>query len=427
MSSLKRFIGFKVAGSVAWLLLTTLITMFSTLTLATELSELQRDGRVSLTASLSASDSVAVHQQVTVNIEIMTDTWFTKGTKVHRFDVENALVLSSSRFAINSTERIKGKTFSKQQWEVVLYPLKSGEYLIPRITAEIEVKDGHQKVSGYLTSDPLSFHAHKPAAEMTDDYLWLVSPDVNIKQEWHVVRAGGEAVEQSVDIQVGDSITRTVTTTAKNTSVMLLPDLLEKSRVPQHIASRYALEPKRMDSQNRGENVAIKVETVTYVANRPGQLAIPTITLHQWDNESKQTHDRVIQGRTWKVGHTFGSLISFYRFHLAIGLSLLAFCVYLAKRIKNRFLNQALPNSLLYLIHARNENTSACETLIYKELLEKYRCYRMPKTTFSSTGTDSLVRARYMADSEPAAINKVAWLKLWFHAFQGVTKQRNKR
>ncbi|MDN3617749.1 BatD family protein [Vibrio gallaecicus] len=92
------------------------------------------------THSNNYSRAFSVHEQVTVNIEILSDTWFTKGTHIHRFEVDNAVVLSNQLHSINSTKRLNGKTYSQQIWEVVVYPLQSGEFLIPSITIELEIK-----------------------------------------------------------------------------------------------------------------------------------------------------------------------------------------------------------------------------------------------------------------------------------------------
>ncbi len=58
---------------------------------ATTMSELQQKGRVFIKASVTPTDTVSLRQQTTITIEVGTDTWFTKGTRVHRFEVENAL------------------------------------------------------------------------------------------------------------------------------------------------------------------------------------------------------------------------------------------------------------------------------------------------------------------------------------------------
>ena len=262
---------------------------------------------------------------------------------------------------------------------------------------------------------------------MSDDSPWVVSPEVDIKQEWHVVRSNGQTSDQLVNISIGDSITRTVTTSAKNTSVMLLPDLLQANRVPKHIASSYLLEPKRTDSQNRGEYVATKIETVTYIASRAGQLTIPTLTVHQWNNEAKQSNEIVVQGNTWNVEHTLGSLISLYRMHIAIGLVCLVLCFYLASQLRKKYLNRDLPNALQYLIHTSNLNALGCETLLYKELLEKHHDYRMPHRAPSSKSKTVMLRTRYMPMGERPVISKVAWLRLWFNVLRGATKQSDKR
>ena len=126
-----------------------------------KLASLYDQGNVRLNVWLShVSSGIAVHEQVTLNIEVMTDTWFTKGTKVHRIEVDNAVVLPMSSFAVNSTERIDGKVYSKQLWEIVLYPLHSGEYQIPPVALEIGVKQGSNNVVGVVMTKALFFNQY---------------------------------------------------------------------------------------------------------------------------------------------------------------------------------------------------------------------------------------------------------------------------
>ena len=243
-----------------------------------KLASLYEQGSVKLNAWLThASSNISVHEQITLNIEVMTDTWFTKGTKIHRVEIDNAVVLPVSSFAVNSTERIDGKVYSKQLWEIVLYPLQSGDYQIPPVALEIGVKQGRNNIEGVLLTKALSFNAHKPSANMTADYKWLTGTEANLREKWTLVSQSGSSQELEKKLSVGDSITREVTLSAHDTISALLP---ESTTLPDTLASQFLVYPEStqyLDDEQRGVRLAQRVERVTYIVNQSGRVTLPAV------------------------------------------------------------------------------------------------------------------------------------------------------
>lgn len=339
-----------------------------------KLASLYEQGNVKLNAWLThASSNISVHEQVTLNIEVMTDTWFTKGTKIHRVEIDNAVVLPVSSFAVNSTERIDGKVYSKQLWEIVLYPLQSGDYRIPPVALEIGVKQGRNNIEGVLLTKALSFNAHKPSANMTAGYKWLTGSEANLHEKWTLVSQSGSSQELEKKLSVGDSITREVTLSAHDTISALLP---ESTTLPDTLESQFLVYPEStqyLDDEQRGVRLAQRIERVTYIVNQPGRVTLPSVRVFWWDSASQTQRTLVLEERSWEVSHTFGSFVELYKWLLA---SIVAFITALALvvMILYRYVRAHRNNRWMTLIQAiYQKDIPLYEQAVYQILLKHFQ------------------------------------------------------
>ncbi|WP_210441739.1 BatD family protein [Vibrio crassostreae] len=336
-----------------------------------QLASLYDQGSVKLNAWLShANSDIAVHEQVTLNIEVMADTWFTKGTKVHRVEVDNAVVLPMSSFAVNSTERIDGKVYSKQLWEIVLYPLQSGEYQIPPVALEIGVKQGSNNVDGVVMTKALSFNAHKPSAKMTSDQKWLTGTEANLKEKWTLVSQNESSQGLEEQLSVGDAITREITLSAHDTISALLPEI---TTLPDTLTSQFLVYPESTqyrDDEQRGVRQAQRLERVTYIVNNAGRVTLPAVSVFWWDSEFQQQRTLVLPERSWQVSHTFASFVEQYKALLA-GLVVI---VILSTALLYRYVKTRPKSKWLCLAQAiYNKDIPLFENSIYQVLLEHFQ------------------------------------------------------
>ncbi len=377
---------------------------------ASDLARLQQQGRVSVTASVDKAKNIALHQQVTLTIEVATDTWFTKGTKIHYFDVDNALIANRSAFAVNTTERRHGKTYAIQQWEVVLYPLATGELVVPSITVHLQVKGDGSDVAGYLVTRPLKIRVNKPSALMNPDNPWMVSPSVKLNQHWSTVSLSIES------FSVGDALERTVSLEVQDNSIMLLPELVSKSLGEYQ---QYVQTIEKKDQANRGEYIALLTQQVTYVFDQPGQFVLPSIEVYQWNPATQSMELRRLQGETVTIKHTFKSFVRTYWLHLGSALAVLCLALISAYHLRRKY-NQAkqqqtLPLFWLFVLALHERDDIRLENLICRKLLKK-RCYEL------STGNNDaryqnlvgrLTRRYSEAYSVTDRLLRREWLVIW--------------
>ncbi len=339
-----------------------------------KLASLYEQGNVKLNTWLThASSNISVHEQITLNIEVMTDTWFTKGTKIHRVEIGNAVVLPVSSFAVNSTERIDGKVYSKQLWEIVLYPLQSGDYQIPPVALEIGVKQGRNNIEGVLLTKALSFNAHKPSANMTADYKWLTGTEANLREKWTLVSQSGSSQELEKKLSVGDSITREVTLSAHDTISALLP---ESTTLPDTLESQFLVYPEStqyLDDEQRGVRLAQRIERVTYIVNQPGRVTLPSVRVFWWDSASQMRKTLVLEERSWEVSHTLGSFVEVYKWLLASIAACIA-ALALAVMILYRYVRAHRNNRWVTLSQAiYQKDIPLYEQAVYQILLKHFQ------------------------------------------------------
>ncbi|MFA0311410.1 BatD family protein [Vibrio splendidus] len=350
-------------------------TVYSQKTVYNEqLASLYEQGNVKLNAWLSHTRSdIAVHEQVTLNIEVMTDTWFTQGTKVHRVEVDNAVVLPISSFAVNSTVRIDGKVYSSQLWEIVLYPLQSGEYLIPPVALEVGVKQGRNSVEGIVMTKALSFDVHKPSVNMMPDRKWLTGKEAKIEEKWTFISQNEQSQSLEGKLKVGDAITREITLSAQDTISMLLPEVVMRPDTSENEFLFYRESTKYNDSEQRGVRQAQSFEKVTYIVNSAGEVTIPAISIFWWDSESQTEKKLILPELRLDVSHTFTSLLKEYKVEISVGIGFLLLVV-LGCVSFYRFVKTQPNNKWVCLVRATyNKDIVLYETAVYQILLVHFQ------------------------------------------------------
>lgn len=290
-------------------------------TQAATLQELFQQERVVLRTWLD-SDKVAAKQQVVLNIEVATDTWFLGGSRIGGFEVENSLVLRRQKLATNFTDRRHGKTWSVQQFEVTIYPQISGEFVVPPIAVELTVAgDSREKVSGTVLTQPMRFSASLPSPLITQDTLWVVATDYKLDVQYST--PPGDA------LKVGDALELTIRQNADNTTGMLLPQF-EVADSP--LAKAYPAPSELEDRQNRGHYRTSRTEKITYMVRNGGHMTLPGIEVLWWDPVRQQLEKVPLPGAEWQVKHTPMSWVKAH-WHYFVWFGVLLVILWLLKRI----------------------------------------------------------------------------------------------
>ena len=221
-------------------------------------------------ASLEGPGDVWVGQGVSLNLEVIVQTWFADSPTFPDIEIENALVLSTGD-AVNAVVRSGGKTFSGQDRQYLVFPQTAGDYTIPpvKVSVSYALPGGKASVPTAYASSPLTFTARMPPRSEGAKYF-LTADRFEIRQSFDRKPDG---------LKVGDAIVRSVRMTAENTASMMLPALAFEA--PDGIRC-YRGEPKNSDQAERGAIEAARTETATYVPTRAGKYRIPEIAVEWW-------------------------------------------------------------------------------------------------------------------------------------------------
>ncbi|MGI9285260.1 MAG: hypothetical protein ACR2P1_07705 [Pseudomonadales bacterium] len=250
------------------------------------LSDLQSAGKLQIKTWIEPGQGIIVNQQINLAIEIATDQWFSGGTRIGRLEIDDAVVLRREQFAVNSTRREGGDTWSVQLWSISIYPQRDGVFEIPalRLTLSVAGEDG-KPVTGELYTEPVSFQATVPdavaALSPADEPStpWVASPAFSVEESYSQSHDRGLQ-----NLQAGDAVQRRVEFKAENVAAMMLPAFAGNE---QEGLAIYQKPPRLHDDINRGIYQAQRAETITYVIESPGDYVLPELTYYWWDLSSQ--------------------------------------------------------------------------------------------------------------------------------------------
>ncbi|MFA0549659.1 BatD family protein [Vibrio lentus] len=342
-------------------------TVFPTLTSAADIYDLQKSGDVELIAWVGEKPKsgdkitpakVSVNEQVILNIEVATPRWLTGGTRIGSIEIPNVIAKQRNQLATNYTERVGGTTWSRQRWEVTLYPMTSGEFVIPTVPVRIQVSaPDSSNVGGTLYTQPVKFEASLPSGLLSDESPWFSATDVDVEQQWQ---------RSSEDLKVGDAVTRTVTIKAKDSLSVLLPNVLTNDSTQQYQAYP---QPNRLDdTQERGDYRSSRIEETVYVIQQGGEFTLPEFTFQWWDSKNQRLESVVIKGEVFEAKHTFQSFIKAYMsVFISVGLAVML-CGMLFVAAKRYYKNRPTPSRLVLRRLLKQNNWPALRTFVYRQL-----------------------------------------------------------
>lgn len=267
-----------------------------------------------------------VGQHMKLNVVVGVDTYFANAPKISLPNIEHALVLETEP-SVNMGQRINGTYFATQLRQIDIYPDQEGIIMIPSFTVSLSQS---VTVDGEITEDALQLPTEAllgivtTPAEMQNEPGFLVSPDVQIDDQWN-------GLEKSA-YQVGDLIERVVTVTATDTSAMIMPQFTPIA--PKGVSVIMA-EPAISSTSGRDGVSSTMVQHMSYAIEKPGSYQLGNENLAWWDPLAGKRHDHLFAtesidagGVAWRMILTIAILL------LAASILVYVLLRFLAKRDK---------------------------------------------------------------------------------------------
>ncbi len=261
---------------------------------ADTIAMLQQENKLRIKAWLEPEDNIIARQQVNLQIEVATDKWFSGGTRIGRFEIKDAIVMQREKFAVNSTRIDGDRSWTVQQWTLVVYPQREGLFEIPAIPLQLSVAgDGIESIIGEANTQPMSFEAIIPeqiiSELMQDKKTWLASNRFEVEDSFD---------KNTEELAAGDALIRTITFSADNLPAMMLPEVEVESLGGIAV---YRKPPQLTDKVNRGDYIAERTEVITYVFEKAGEYMLPKQIYHWWNLETQSLEAIELEERPLKI------------------------------------------------------------------------------------------------------------------------------
>ncbi|WP_061009483.1 BatD family protein [Vibrio sp. CUB2] len=380
--------------------------LFTGLANAQDIQDLQRSndlellawvGKQGAGADTKEAPKFSVNEQVILYIEVATPRWFTGGTRIGSVEIPNVIAKQRNQLATNYTERKGGQTWSRQRWEITLYPQASGQFVIPPVAVGVQVSapDG-SKVAGTLYTQPIKFEASMPSGMLSDDSAWFTATKVSVDQKWTM---------SNDELKVGDAITRTITINAQDSLSVLLPDLLSNDSTASYQAYP---QPNRLDDkQTRGDYQSSRIEESVYVIQQGGEFTLPEHKFQWWNSKSKALETVVIEGKTFKAKHTFKSFVRAYSGWLIGSAVTLFVLVIAALSIHRYYRSRPTPPWLVFRRMVKANRWGAARASLYKQLRSNTGGLEMSKASDSDVWQKR--SQRLQEGQEDASLMNALW------------------
>jgi len=286
---------FRPEKSLMMVLYASLLLLFAgTAPAGQTLETLKQAGRLKLKVWVEPTEHIIARQQVNLQIEIATDRWFSGGTRIGRFEIADAIVLQRENFAINSSRNENGESWAVQQWTLAVYPLRSGVFDVSEIPLQLSIAgENLEAIEGEIKTPGFSFIASIPAP-IDSGVHWIATPRFSIEDSFD--KDGNE-------FKPGDALTRTIKMSADNLPAMMLPEIGADNIDGVAV---YSQPPRLADRVNRGDYIAERSQTFSYVFEKPGEYQLPERTYFWWNLESRSYESIKLEAHVFKVTDTIG-------------------------------------------------------------------------------------------------------------------------
>ncbi|WP_019027412.1 BatD family protein [Colwellia piezophila] len=284
---------------------------------AQTIDDLIKKDKLSVSLQINQKEQQIVGQALILTVEVATDRWFATGSQIQAFTLPKSVMQANNINTINGTKRISGQTWATQTHEITLYPTGSGIYQVPSIKVDISVNTENDGIiTGVASTQESSFTIDLPSA-LSGIENFIVSPEVTLEIE-------GQFDEEK-DYAVGEAITQTITITAIDTPAMMIMPInrvagkftegsLPEGNVPEvhspegkpNLAgisglSIYHKPAQIFDKSNRGSLIGTRVESFTYIFEKPGRYKIDEQVIYWWNSQSNTLESLLIPSSVWTV------------------------------------------------------------------------------------------------------------------------------
>ena len=222
-------------------------------------------------AQLVPGASVVVGEQLYLQVDVLTDTWFTAAATLPALKLDGARVQAPGGEAQHTTQVIDGHTFYGMRYAYRITPGVAQPFTVPALT--VSAQPGQASTPLSAQSLPLTFQATQPPGFAPGEPV-LVASGLRLSQTL-----------TATDLNVGDSLTRTLTLQADDAPGLSLPPPAAAAVAGLRL---YPQAPaiSNLDDGRGGITGGQRIDRLVYRVVQGGHYRLPAISVKWWDTRN---------------------------------------------------------------------------------------------------------------------------------------------
>ncbi|PKA72655.1 oxygen tolerance protein BatD [Pseudomonas baetica] len=239
-------------------------------------------------AHLQPAEGAMVGGLIELQIDVLTDTWFTSAATLPDLKLDGALVMPPDGQAQHLNQTIDGQSFSGLRYSYLITPNVARRFDIPALTVLATPGQATREISAQ--SQPVQFSAAQPPGFKPGETPLIASG----------LRFTQSITHSASPLKVGDSLTRQLTLQADGALAMALP-IPTLGDVPG--LSRYTKTPQVTSlDDGRGDILGgQRIDSVTYRIDKAGSHTLPAIDVKWWDASTRQSRTAQVPAVTFEA------------------------------------------------------------------------------------------------------------------------------
>lgn len=217
--------------------------------------------------------AVMVGEQAQLQVDVLTDTWFTTAASLPALQLPGARVEAPGGEAEHLTQVIDGQNFYGMRYRYRITPNVAQQFNVPSLA--VSAQPGQASAPLTAHSAPLAFKATRPPGFNPGENL-LVAEGVRLSQHLST---------SATPLKVGDSLTRTLTLQADNTPALSLPAPPQAS-IEGLRAYPQAPLISNLDDGRGTVSGGQRVDRWVYRVEQGGHYQLPAISVKWWDSRN---------------------------------------------------------------------------------------------------------------------------------------------
>ncbi len=250
-------------------------------TLPSPVSAAEADAR----ASLAGDGTAWVGERVVVRVDLASTGASFSHQRIRVPEVVGGVLLRDASQPVYLSESRGGTSWQLQRYELSFFAHRAGVVEIPPIPVVFDVSDGYGQPSETFERETAALRIEARLPPGAEPGTGLVT-----SRDFEVEVSFDPAPENLV---VGDAVTRTITRRAADVAAMAFVPFATP-RIDG--LAVYPKQPRVQDDTYRGSLVGERSESVTFLAQRPGDFEVPAEPVAWWDPRAQKLHMQSVGG-----------------------------------------------------------------------------------------------------------------------------------